>query len=87
MNVSSNQQPSQVAKGYYLLRTMRRLLVSANVPRSPILVTLMMGALRSTETSVLTRVTRSNIPEDSNLHSLFLGLTELYQRQSNNNIV
>jgi hypothetical protein len=41
------------------LRSVRRLLVTASVvPSSQILVTLMKGALSSSETSVLTRSTR-----------------------------
>jgi hypothetical protein len=52
------------------LRSVRQLLVTANiVPSSPMLVTVMMGAPSSSETSVLTRATWGNIPEYAILYS------------------
>jgi hypothetical protein len=48
-----------------LLRSVLRSLATANVvPSSQILATLMIEALSSSETSVRTRASRRNIPED-----------------------
>jgi hypothetical protein len=58
---------------------MLQLLVAANfVPSSPILVTLMMDVILSSETSVLSRATWRNMPEEGILHSHRRGNVKSY---------
>jgi hypothetical protein len=47
------------------------LLVMANVLSSPSFVTLLMEVLHFSETSILTRATWHNIPEDGTQHSIY----------------
>jgi hypothetical protein len=60
---------ANVVHKFVFLPSVRRLLVTDNVPSSPIFVTLMMEVLNSSETSVLTSATWRTIPQDGTLEN------------------
>jgi hypothetical protein len=69
-NLISNFKDWRLLKNaVVILGSVRRLLDTVNVPNSPIIITHMKKALRSSETSLLTRATRHNNLEYGILHS------------------
>jgi hypothetical protein len=65
-----HHQDNKNQKTIVFLRSVLRLLVSANVvPRSLNLVNIMIETIRSAETSVLTVASRRHISEDGILHN------------------
>jgi hypothetical protein len=72
LTVTSNRHTMRLTT---FLCSVHLLLVTANIPSSPILVTLTMEKLRSSETAVCTRPTWYSIPEDDILQEfVFLRL-------------
>jgi hypothetical protein len=65
--------------------TKSRLLVTANVPSSRILVTLLMEALSSCETSVHTRATWHNIPDDAFFYVVYMFTIKRIRENINQN--
>jgi hypothetical protein len=63
-DVSEDHSASILCHDIVCFCSRHQLLVTANVPSSLILVTLMMKTLHYSKTSVLTRATWHNIPED-----------------------
>jgi hypothetical protein len=66
-DVSEEDSTSIITVGR--ISDLRQLLVTANIPSSLILSTLMTDAINSSETLVLTRGTQRLIPEDGIRHS------------------
>jgi hypothetical protein len=59
------------AEAHSILRSVRQLLLTANVTSSLFLATRIMEAIRSSETSVITTVTGRNIAEDGILQEMW----------------